>query len=272
MVVVVAGAALSTSRSGEPRSQSLGGTTAPSVTTTAAPPPPPVGSVSLVEKGFSIGTPHPDLVAAPPAAYVGFIVENTSDQIAMGTPITYHYVDAAGNVIRSYYADIQVAAIGPGQRFAWGRVDRLEPHPPVDMVVADVVVEVGEPGRWVAPSSLSPEEREQTTLGGYVSPEDLEELARVTVDDVAMSYDGEAALTVTFTASSDSREELSGTVGLILRNRAGEIVTGWVSDVDLVPGTTSVEVEIEIFDHEPGDHGRLAELDPGQTEFYFAVL
>lgn len=263
-VVVAVVAVFAVARSGEPRSQGAGDAAAGAVTTTTTPPSPPDGSLRLVEKGFSIATPHPDYESSPQRmAYMGLIVENTSDQIAVSTPITYHYVDSAGDLIPSDYAEVEIAALGPGQRFAWGDFDRLRPGPP-----AELVVDVGEPGQWIAPGSLSDAERDWELPGADVSPTELELMDRATVDDVAVRYGG-GELTVSFTVSSEDRQELSGYAGLILRNRAGQIVMGWPSLVELGPGTTAVEEQIPIFDLEPVDRGRLAELDPAQTEVYF---
>jgi hypothetical protein len=220
--------------------------------------------VRLVEQGFSVVR-HRDAddgrPIQPDVAYLGFVVENTSDQVALGIRYSYRYLDRDGNVLfEEDSSEFEIAALWPGERFAWGGSD----VPDRPGIVAEVVVELGEPRRWV------PTDDPILAVGDF---EDLSALIELTARDVTVRLDGEESLVVAFTVESNQPGPVRGAVGVILRDRGGGIAAGGVALDEFEPGETTGQIEIPVlWQRWVIDLGGLGDIDPAQTDVYFGEI
>lgn len=191
----------------------------------------------------------------------GFVVENTSDQVITSLPITYRFLDAAGEVIvehRTAFSDDDdtgdtesIPVLRPGERVGIGGMKY-----PGRPGAAEIQVEIGEPGDWM-PEAVWYE------VNGY-GRRDRGELT-ITDLDVRPGDDNEPV--TTFTVESSFEQDWQPTaVYVVFYNSDGEVIGGAddAFSVGRIPadGATSGEVALDDPLEVPG-------IDPSRTEVYF---
>jgi len=190
----------------------------------------------------------------------GIVLENTSDVVLVGIPITYQFLDAAGRVVaepKTAFSDDDlmteegtIDALRPGERFGFGGM-RYRDRPGTTRMK----VTVGKPQRWMTPAEA---QAELGPLGAH-NP--------VAVTSRGLRSGEQKEPIVSYTADSESTQPInSGYVYAILRDTSGHIVGGvfgWVRK-DIPPGK-SVDDEIALDDpmEVPG-------IDPDTIDLYFS--
>jgi hypothetical protein len=191
----------------------------------------------------------------------GFVVENTSDQVIMQLPVTYRFLDIAGEVIvehRTVFSDDDstgdtetIPVIRPGERVGIGGMKY-----PGRPGAAELQIEVGEPLDWMS-------EAVWYEINGY-GRADHGELT-ITELDVQAGDDNEPVTTFTV-ESSFEQDKRVGAVYVVFYNPDGEIIGGAddAFSVDSIPTDRAASGEVALDDpiEVPG-------IDPSRTAVYF---
>lgn len=175
--------------------------------------PPSSGELARGEQGFTISF---DQLSDQDMLSYGFVVENTTDQVAVGISAAIAFKDDAGTVIASDEELVNVLL--PGATFGIGD-SGIE----VDGEAVEMEVTISEPSSWESPDGFG----EITTSG-----------INTTIDDYG-------APTTAFTAESTYDEQLDSPYAYVIyRNAGGDIIGGaWGTMQFLQPnGSTTGEV------------------------------
>jgi hypothetical protein len=191
----------------------------------------------------------------------GIVLENTSDQALIGVPLTYRFLDGAGEVVpepATPFSDRDLTAeearidvLGPGERFGFSGM-RYRDRPGTQRV--EVVV--GEPEMWM------PEAEFVLMFAGAVAPSEA-----LSGEDIQVSYGSQNQPIVSLSVTSSVDQALDRPmVYAVLRDGAGRIVGGDGAMLnEVIEGHTSVPAEIAVDDplEVPG-------IDPRRVEVYFS--
>lgn len=192
--------------------------------------PPADGELALGDKNFTISF---DQLSEQDRVSYGFMVENTSDQVAVGLSASIAFKDAQGTVIGTDEELVNV--ILPGASFGIGDAGIEVDGEPVDMEVT-----LSEPTSWESPDDFG----EITTSG-----------VNTTIDDWG-------APTTSFTAESTYDRQLDSPYAYVIyRNSAGEIVGGAWSTMQFLQANGSTTGEVMAL-------YTIDNIDDSQTEVY----
>jgi len=190
--------------------------------------------IKVTESGFSVYT---DQLSEEQRVSYGFVIQNNTENVATGVPITVAFLDDAGTVVGN--ADENIGVLLPGQKMGIG-------DEPYDVgAAATMQVTVGEPSSWEAPSDTY----------GEISAEGI----TTTIDDYG-------APTSTFTANSTYGEQIdSPNAYALYRNSGGDIVGGSYGFLNFVPANGSTAGDVTSYSSIPDVDGSKTEIyvDPG---------
>jgi hypothetical protein len=193
--------------------ETTGGTEPPDTEPSGPQGPPADGELAINEQNFTVSF---DQLSDQDTLSYGFIVENTTDQVAVGVNAAIAFKDEAGTVIGSDEELVNV--IRPGATFGIGD-SGIE----VDGDAVDMEVTISEPTSW----------------------ESADSYGEITVSGINTTIDDYGAPTTAFTAESTYEEQLDSPYAYVIyRNASGDIVGGaWSTMQFLQPnGSTTGEV------------------------------
>jgi hypothetical protein len=194
------------------------------------------GDVEVVEQGFSnfMGGFDQD----ERSASYGFIVENTSDELATDISISVSAFAADGTALAS--ASHTVYVLRPGEKMGVGDEFYGENFA---AEVAELQVQVSEPSDY--------------------GLEDVPDEGALTAEGITTSAD-EYGVTTTFTAKSTYAQQIdSPYVYAIYRDAAGEIIGGSYDFLDFIAANGSTAGEVSSYENIPNIASTEVYLDPG---------
>jgi hypothetical protein len=195
----------------------------------------------------------------------GFVVENTSDQVMTQVPVTYRFLNSAGQVIveRDRYVTgddptgdtYTIPVLRPGERVGFGGM-RYPGRPGA----VEIQIEVGEPSNWMPEAAWY-------VLDGY-GRADHGELT-ITELDVHPGDSNEPVTSFTVESSYEEDKRRPEDTFVVFYDAGGRIVGGarddFHSDTFPAGGPLSGEIELEDPIAVPG-------IDASRTEIYFPGL
>src|SRR5918998_2224919 len=171
-------------------------------------------------------------------ASYGFIIENTSDEVATDISISVSAFDASGTALAS--ASHNVYVLRPGEKMGLGDEFYGENFA---SDVADVQIQVSEPSEY--------------------GLEDVPEEGTLTAEGVTTTSD-DYGLTTTFTARSTYGQQIdSPQAYAIYRDAAGDIIGGSTGYVDFIAANGSTAGEVTSWDLIPNVASTEVYIDPG---------
>jgi hypothetical protein len=195
----------------------------------------------------------------------GIVLTNTSDQVLIQIPLTYRFLDAAGQVVpepSTLFSDADptsddgmIDTLRPGEKFGFGGMTYRD-RPGAERI--EVVV--GPPDKVLT-------EQEFIVTYTPLGASELQLTADlVTIEDIELSYGRQNEPVVSYTAVSHYDRAFSPMAYAVFRNSAGQVIggaDGSFSDIIVANGSTRGEISLDDPIEVPG-------IDPATVAVYLS--